>query len=125
MAALEVKGVSKYFGGLAALDGINLAIGEGEIRGIIGPNGAGKTTLYNIISGVYRPTKGEVVYQGKVISGLRSDLIAGMGIVRTLQGIALFHEYSVLTNVKIARHLHAKIGVFGAVSGRARHIERG
>ena len=74
MSILEVKGVTKYFGGLAALSDLDLTIQEGEIRGVIGPNGAGKTTLFNVISGVYRPTSGQIFYMnGKRIDGLEQD----------------------------------------------------
>ena len=124
MAILEVKELSKYFGGLAALSDLDLTIDEGEIRGIIGPNGAGKTTLFNVISGVYRPTKGSVIYQGGNISSLSTDQIAEKGLVRTFQRTALFHDFTVLKNVTIARHLHAKEGVFGAIFGTARRMEK-
>jgi len=124
VAILEVKELSKYFGGLAALSDLDLTIDEGEIRGIIGPNGAGKTTLFNVISGVYRPTKGSVIYQGSNISSLSPDQIAEKGLVRTFQRTALFHDFTVLKNVTIARHLHAKEGVFGAIFGTARRMEK-
>jgi len=124
VAILEVKELSKYFGGLAALSDLDLTIDEGEIRGIIGPNGAGKTTLFNVISGVYRPTKGSVIYQGSNISILSPDQIAEKGLVRTFQRTALFHDFTVLKNVTIARHLHAKEGVFGTIFGTAQQMER-
>ncbi|NIQ38030.1 MAG: ATP-binding cassette domain-containing protein, partial [Proteobacteria bacterium] len=124
MSILEVKGVSKYFGGLAALSDINLTIEEGEIRGIIGPNGAGKTTLFNVISGVYRPTSGQIFYsKGKRIDGLSSDRIAEMGLVRTFQRSALYHNFTVLRNVTIARHLHARENIFGVVAGTVKKME--
>jgi len=124
MGILEVKGLSKYFGGLAAISDLDLTINEGEIRGVIGPNGAGKTTLYNVISGVYRPTKGSIIYEGKDISGLPPSRIAEMGIVRTFQRTALFMDFSVLANVTVARHLHAKEGVFEAISGTGHRKEK-
>jgi branched-chain amino acid transport system ATP-binding protein len=121
---LEVKDVSKYFGGLAALKNINLAIQEGEIRGIIGPNGAGKTTLFNVISGVYKPTSGQIFcMNGKRIDGLASSKIAEMGIVRTFQRTALYHNFTVLKNVTVARHLHAKENIFGVFAGTAKKME--
>jgi branched-chain amino acid transport system ATP-binding protein len=121
---LEVKGVSKYFGGLAALKDINLTIQEGEIRGIIGPNGAGKTTLFNVISGVYKPTSGEIFcMNGKRIDGLASSKIAEMGIVRTFQRTALYHDFTVLKNVTVARHLHAKENIFGVFAGAVKKME--
>jgi branched-chain amino acid transport system ATP-binding protein len=100
VSILEVKGVSKYFGGLAALNNIDLTIQEGEIRGIIGPNGAGKTTLFNVISGVYRPDTGQIFYMdSKRIDGLATSKIAEMGLVRTFQRTALYHDFTVLKNV--------------------------
>jgi branched-chain amino acid transport system ATP-binding protein len=125
MSILEVKGVSKYFGGLAALNDVNLTIQEGEIRGIIGPNGAGKTTLFNVISGVYRPTSGEIFYMDDTrIDRLSSSTIAAMGIVRTFQRTALYHDFTVLRNVTVARHLHAKENVFGVFAGTVKKMEK-
>lgn len=115
MALLEVKGLSKYFGGLAALNDLDMSISEGEIRGLIGPNGSGKTTLYNVISGVYRPTSGTVVYQGVDISHLPPSTIAKMGLVRTFQQTALFMDFTVLQNISVGRHLHAGESVFGVI----------
>lgn len=115
MALLEVKGLSKYFGGLAALSDLDMEVAEGEIRGLIGPNGSGKTTLYNVISGVYRPTSGTVVYQGVDISHLPPSTIAKMGLVRTFQQTALFMDFTVLQNISVGRHLHAGESVFGVI----------
>jgi branched-chain amino acid transport system ATP-binding protein len=124
VALLEVKGLSKNFGGLAAIDSLDLDIDEGEIRGVIGPNGAGKTTLFNVISGTYRPTTGTITFEGKEVAGLRPSKIAEKGLVRTFQRTALFHDFSVLDNISIARHLHAKETVFGAILGTARKMEK-
>lgn len=123
MVLIEVKGLSKYFGGLAALSNLNLTIQQGEIRGIIGPNGAGKTTLYNVISGVYRPTSGEIYFKGMCINGLPPSKIAEMGLVRTFQRTALFQNFSVLKNVAIARHLHARENIFGVFAFTSKKIE--
>jgi branched-chain amino acid transport system ATP-binding protein len=124
MSILEVKGVSKYFGGLAALDNLNLTIREGEIRGIIGPNGAGKTTLFNVISGVFRPSSGQIFYKaGKRIDGLAASKIAEMGLVRTFQRTALYPNFSVLRNVTAARHLHARENIFSVFAGAVKKIE--
>ena len=124
MSILETKGLSKYFGGLAALDNIDLTIQQGEIRGIIGPNGAGKTTLFNVISGVYRPTSGQISYgKGKRIDGLSSSKIAGMGLVRTFQRTALFLDFTVLKNVTVARHLHIRENILRVFAGRTREIQ--
>lgn len=124
MALLELRNVSKYFGGLAAVSDLDLDIDEGEIRGIIGPNGAGKTTLFNLISGFCRPTRGRIIYQGKEISGLDPNEIARRGVVRTFQLTTLFQEYTVQKNIMVARHMHAEVGVFTAIVGRSRQIER-
>ena len=119
MALLEVRSVSKYFGGLAALSDFDMEVNEGEIRGLIGPNGAGKTTMYNVISGVYRPTSGAIVYQGEDIAHLPSSTIAKKGLVRTFQHTALFMDFTVLQNVSVGRHLHAGENVFGVIGNSA------
>ena len=124
MALLETKGLSKHFGGLKAVSELDLSVEEGEIRGIIGPNGAGKTTLFNVISGTYKPTSGDVFLNGERISGLRPSRIAAKGGVRTFQRTALFKDFTVLQNVSIARHLHADESLLGAVFGTARRMER-
>jgi branched-chain amino acid transport system ATP-binding protein len=124
VSILEVKGLSKYFGGLAALDNINLTIQTGEIRGIIGPNGAGKTTLFNVISGVYRPTSGQIFYgKGKRIDGLVSSKIAEMGVVRTFQRTALYLNFTVLKNVTVARHLHVRENILQVFAGTGKKKE--
>ncbi|MEW6184372.1 MAG: ATP-binding cassette domain-containing protein, partial [Thermodesulfobacteriota bacterium] len=110
MPILELKQVSRNFKGLAALNKIDIEVREGEILGIIGPNGAGKTTLFNIISGFLKPTRGEILFQGKNIVGLRPDRIAREGLVRSFQGAGLFPLYSCLTNMIMAHHLHHPIG---------------
>ncbi|MHB1127851.1 MAG: ABC transporter ATP-binding protein [Bacillota bacterium] len=99
MALLEVKGLSKYFGELAALDGISLDVHEGEVLGVVGPNGSGKTTLFNVISGHYRPSKGEIFYRGMRISGKRPDSVAAVGIKRSFQANVLYQDTTVLENV--------------------------
>jgi len=103
---LSVKGIEKSFGGLKALNGVGFDVREGEIKAIIGPNGAGKTTLLNIVSGIYRPDGGDVVFNGETIQCLSSNEIARRGISRTFQHVELFGNMTVLENVivgKIAR----------------------
>jgi branched-chain amino acid transport system ATP-binding protein len=124
MAMLEIEGLYKRFGGLAALNNLELAVDSGEIRGVIGPNGAGKTTLFNVVSGLHRPTSGEIRFNGERISGLSAHRIAALGVVRTFQRVALFQDFNVLKNVSIARHLHAEESVLGAILGTARAVER-
>ncbi len=125
MPILEVKSLSKHFGGLAALSNLDLSIQEGEIRGIIGPNGAGKTTLFNVISGVYRPSSGQIFYRdGASIGGLTASKIAKMGIIRTFQRTAIYHEFTVLENVTAARHIHGREGIVSVFTGTGKRIEK-
>lgn len=100
---LNVKGISRYFGGLKALDGVDFAVSPGEILGIIGPNGAGKTVLFNLISGIYEPTAGEIHFKGERIDGLPPHIIAQRGIGRTFQIVKPFGNLTVLQNVLVAR----------------------
>ena len=116
MALLELRGVTKSFGGLVAVDNVDLDIEEGEIRGIIGPNGAGKTTLFNLITGNYPVTEGRIKYNGEDITGLSPHEIASRGLVRTFQHTALFDKFTLLKNVAIACYLHAEVMLFGAVA---------
>ncbi len=98
---LEVRGVSKRFGGLTALSGVDFAVGAGEVVGIIGPNGAGKTTLFHLISGFYRPSGGEVRFDGRAIAGLRPHAVCRLGIARTFQLVQPFPTLTVLANAMI------------------------
>src|SRR5581483_5227812 len=90
MSLLEALAVSKDFGGVAALDHVDLSIKEGEILGLIGPNGAGKTTFFNVLTGLYKPNKGEILFRDQRIDGLPPHQIAALGIARTFQNIRLF-----------------------------------
>jgi branched-chain amino acid transport system ATP-binding protein len=105
---LSAENLRKEFGGLAALVDLSFGLEEGEIRAIIGPNGAGKTTAINIITGVYPPTSGKIVFEGRVISGLKPFLIAYRGIARTFQNIQIFQDMTVLENVMVG--LHSRTG---------------
>ena len=108
MALLEVKGLSINFGGLRAVDEFNIKIEKGELYGLIGPNGAGKTTVFNLLTGVYKPTAGTILLDGKNITGKNTIQINRAGIARTFQNIRLFKELSVLDNVKAGLHNHYK-----------------
>lgn len=111
MALLEINNLSKHFGGLAAVDKVDMEIREGEILGLVGPNGAGKTTLFNLITGFFRPTRGKVIFKEDDITGLKPNQIAKKGIVRTFQASnALFQQRTVWENVLIACHLQFKAG---------------
>ena len=97
-AILEAKAITMQFGGLKAVDGFELKIRKGELIGLIGPNGAGKTTVFNMLTGVYQPTSGDVLFNGKSIKGLKPYEISHLGVTRTFQNIRLFRELSVLDN---------------------------
>ena len=112
---LKAENVSEVFGGLKAVDDFNIYINKGELIGLIGPNGAGKTTAFNLITGVYKPTTGEITFDGQSIVGLKPYQITQRGITRTFQNIRLFSELSVLDNVKIAYHCHVKYGLLESV----------
>jgi len=103
------------FGGLVAVNALDMSVRQGEIYGLIGPNGAGKTTIFNLLTGVYAPTSGELYFQGQRIDGLKPYQISRRGISRTFQNIRLFPSMSVLENVMTACHLHAKQNLFDAV----------
>ena len=108
MSLLEVRNVSKLFGGLAASSNVSFTIEKGEILGLIGPNGAGKTTLFNIVDGFYAPTSGEVLFKGQVISGLKPHQICKLGLARTFQVVKPLQRMSVLDNVIASAFLRAK-----------------
>jgi len=108
MSMLEVKGVSRFFGGLAALTDISFDVEKGEILGLIGPNGAGKTTMFNVVNGFYAPSKGEVYFNGKKISGLKPHQICKLGIARTFQVVRPLQRMSVLDNVIASAFLRVK-----------------
>ncbi|MDF2609226.1 MAG: ABC-type branched-chain amino acid transport system, ATPase component [Lachnospiraceae bacterium] len=114
-ALLEAKGVSKIFGGLVAVDNVDMTVNKGDIFGIIGPNGAGKTTFFNICTGFYTPSQGAIYLEGQKISGLPCDQIAKKGIARTFQNIQLFKYMSVLDNVKIGFHINTRTNLFDAI----------
>jgi branched-chain amino acid transport system ATP-binding protein len=105
---LEIKELTKQFGGLLAVYQFDMQVNKGEIVGLIGPNGAGKTTFFNLITGILQPTRGSIIFNGKDITGKKSHLIAKQGIGRTFQLNPLFADFSVLQNVSTSFHLHPK-----------------
>ncbi len=109
---LEVKDLTKLFGGLRAVANFDITIRPGELVGLIGPNGAGKTTIFNMITSVYSPTQGTVSFMGERIDGLAPHVVNQLGIARTFQNIRLFPNLTVLDNVRIAYHQHADYGFF-------------
>ena len=115
MALLEIEGLTKHFGGLAALTGVAMTVEEGEIRGLIGPNGAGKTTLFNIVTGTFDPTEGDVRLEGKTLAGLKPHRITRRGVARTFQNIRLFTNMTAIENVMVGVDAHSRLGAIGAV----------
>src|SRR5882672_8817972 len=125
MALLALENLRLSFGGVAALGGVSLAVDADQFFAVIGPNGAGKTSIFNCISGIYAPTRGRIVFDGRDITRLKPHQRAKLGIARTFQNIALFRGMSVLDNVKIGRHVHLRSGVLacGLYYGRAAREE--
>ena len=119
MEVLKVDNITMQFGGLTAVKDFDLSLNEGEIIALIGPNGAGKTTAFNMITGVYTPTKGTIWYGEKVINGLKPDIITKKGIARTFQNIRLFKNLTVFENVLIANHLRVKENFLEAIALKA------
>lgn len=108
---LQLTSVTKTFGGLTAVDDVSLHVPEGEIVGLIGPNGAGKTTVFNLITGIYQPDTGDILFNGKSVLGKYTHDIVSLGIARTFQTIRLFHDLSVLENVLSGCHCRMKSGI--------------
>ena len=125
-AILSAAGVSKAFGGLVAVDDVTFSIPPRSIVSIIGPNGAGKTTFFNMLTGLYKPTRGQVVFDGRDITGRRPDVITSLGIARTFQNIRLFATMSALENVLVGQHSRMKATIFGSIlrTPRVRREER-
>lgn len=117
MVILEMEKISQEFGGLRAVDGVNLQINEKEIFGVIGPNGAGKTTLFNIITGIYIPIEGNLIFKGQKINRKAPCDIARLGIGRTFQNIRLFNKLSVLDNVRVGCHGVTRSGFWSGMLG--------
>ncbi len=112
---LQLSNVTKRFGGLTAVQDVNLVVRQNEIVSVIGPNGAGKTTVFNLITGIYRPTSGEILLEDKPIMGLHPDQIVKRGITRTFQNIRLFNNMTVLENVLVGQHTQLKAGLLGSL----------
>ena len=112
---LEAQGISKYFGGLKAVDNVDMKVFPGDIYGIIGPNGAGKTTFFNICTGIFPPTKGKILFDGEDITALSPEHVAQKRIARTFQNLQLFKFMTVLENVKIGCHIKTKTNLADAI----------
>jgi branched-chain amino acid transport system ATP-binding protein len=126
MTLLSLEGVTRRYGGLVAVDTIDLDVAEGGVTAVIGPNGAGKTTLFNLVSGFQTPNAGRIVFAGEDITTRLPEQIAASGLVRTFQLVQLFQNLSVLENIQVGCHLHTRGGVFSALmrSRATRETER-
>jgi len=111
MAQLEINDVTVRFGGITALSNVTFEVKQGHIHALIGPNGAGKTSLFNVISGIYRPTSGNALFEGHVLNKMKPHRIAGLGVARTFQNIELFQHMTVIDNLLLGRHLHMRTGI--------------
>jgi branched-chain amino acid transport system ATP-binding protein len=112
---LEIQGLTKYFGGLSAVNNVDVSMKQGDFLGLIGPNGAGKTTFFNLVTGYLRPTKGKVIFEGKDITGKKPHIVAAKGIVRTFQQTNIFMDYTVLENIVLACYLKPGVNFWEAV----------
>ncbi len=119
MPLLRIENLTHYFGGLRAVHNYRVEIEPGQMRGLIGPNGAGKTTIFNVITGMYRPTEGKILFNGTNLVGLRPHKIASMGIGRTFQNMRLWRHMTALDHVKLAHYSRIKYGLVGAFFGTA------
>lgn len=124
MTLLEIKGLTQLFSGLCAVSELSLHLEERELVGLIGPNGAGKTTVFNIVSGFYQPTQGEVRFQGHNLGTLKPHQVSALGITRTFQNIRLWKEMSVLDNILVAQHYHLGYGLGGLFFRTPRYLKR-
>ena len=115
MVILEAKDLCRYFGGLKAVDHVNMQVQKGEIFGIIGPNGAGKTTFFNVCSGTYTATSVDVLFNGKCITNKKPEEVARIGIARTFQNLKLFSYMPVAENIAVGFHIHSKETIFDAI----------
>lgn len=120
MPLLECRGLTKTFGGLTALDALDLRVEPGEVVGLIGPNGSGKSTCFNLIGGIVPPTRGRVVFDRREVTGLAPWRIARLGVARTFQVLRLFPELSVLENVLLGQHLRLATGLLASAAGTRR-----
>ncbi len=116
MGLLEVSGLTKKFGGLTAVNDVSISIEQGSISAIIGPNGAGKTTLFNLLTGIYKPDKGTINFDGRSLIGLRPDQVNGAGMSRTFQSIRLFPGMTVVENVMVGMHSRLRISLFQTIT---------
>ena len=121
---LEINGLTQRFGGLTAVDNFNVKLMPGKLTGLIGPNGAGKTTVFNLASGFYQPTEGQILVGGKPTAGLKPHKVTALGIARTFQNIRLWNDMTVLDNIRVAQHYWLGYGFFHSVIRTKRYKQR-
>ncbi|MEF3696873.1 ABC transporter ATP-binding protein [Desulfolutivibrio sp.] len=124
MALLEVKDMTQYFGGLCAVTDFSVTFAGGELMGLIGPNGAGKTTVFNLISGFYQPSCGDIVFKGTNTRGLKPHKVTGLGIARTFQNIRLWFDMSVLDNILVSQYYHLGYSLWDCFLRSKRYLDR-
>ena len=124
MQLLQIEKMTHYFGGLRAVHDYNLKIEPGQIRGLIGPNGAGKTTIFNLITGIYTPSEGQIHLEGQDLIGLQPHQVASLGLGRTFQNLRLWRHMTVLEHVKQARYSKLTYGVVGALLGTPKRLKQ-
>ncbi len=112
---LEIRGLTQIFGGLKAVSDFNVKLQPGELSGLIGPNGAGKTTIFNLVSGFYQPTEGEILIDGVPTAGLKPHKVTALGVARTFQNIRLWNDMTVLDNIRVAQHYQLGYGFFHSI----------
>lgn len=123
MSLLKIEGLTQKFGGLTAVSDFSTQFKGNELMGLIGPNGAGKTTVFNIVSGFYTPTQGDLVFKDKAINGLKPHVVTGMGIARTFQNIRLWHDMSLLDNILISQHHNLGYTLFDSFLRNKRYMD--
>lgn len=121
---LEINGLDRYFGGLAAVSQVGMSVDNGQVVGLIGPNGAGKTTLINLMSGFLRPSTGSIIFDGENITGKKPHLVAKLGIGRTFQIVPLFSDFTTLQNVVASFYLSADSSLWGSIFRTSTYCER-
>ncbi|WP_028587827.1 ABC transporter ATP-binding protein [Desulfocurvus vexinensis] len=124
MALLEIQGLTQKFGGLQAVSDFNIAIEKGSLVGLIGPNGAGKTTIFNLTSGFYQPTEGTITFDGVNTKGLKPHKVTALGVARTFQNIRLWHDMSVLDNIRIAQHYRMGYSLWDCFARTRNYLSR-
>jgi branched-chain amino acid transport system ATP-binding protein len=124
MALLEIQGLTQKFGGLQAVSDFNISIEKGALVGVIGPNGAGKTTIFNLTSGFYQPTEGTITFDGRNTRGLKPHKVTALGVARTFQNIRLWHDMTVLDNIRIAQHYRMGYSLWDCFARTKNHTRR-